>query len=72
MATSDTVTNLTTARDQIAAKLAEITANPKAAYSIDGQSVDHNAYRKSLIEELKQIQELLVILDPYIVVSQVL
>ena len=31
----------------------------RVSYKIDGQEVDHNAYRKSLLDELKAINELI-------------
>jgi len=51
-------TNLATSRSNLLAELASVTASPKASYSIDGQSVDHNAYRRSLLAELREINEL--------------
>lgn len=52
-------TNLTAARSNLLTELASVTANPKKSYSIDGQSVDHNAYRASLLANLKSINELI-------------
>ena len=52
-------TNLTTARSNLLTELASVTANPKKSYSINGQSVDHNAYRASLLANLKDINELI-------------
>lgn len=49
--------NLRTRETTICNELAALSS--QASYSIDGQSVDHNAYRKSLIEELKLLRELL-------------
>ena len=53
------LTNLTTARTRLLTELASVTSSPKKSYSIDGQSVDHNAYRRSLLQEIKEINELL-------------
>jgi len=44
--------NLTTARDNIAARLAEITAQPKPSYDVDGQRVEWNEYFRQLNEQL--------------------
>ncbi len=54
------LSNLTTTRSNILAKLASITASSQKSYNIDGQSVDHNAYRESLLRSLKQIDEVMV------------
>lgn len=48
--------NLLARRSAILAELATLTS--RASYSIDGQSVDHNAYRKSLLDEMAAINEL--------------
>lgn len=49
--------NLTTARDNIAARLAEITAQAKPSYDVDGQRVEWNDYFKSLTEQLAALNE---------------
>lgn len=49
--------NLRTRRSTIYSELAALSS--KKTYSIDGQSVDHNAFRKSLLEELAKINELI-------------
>ena len=41
--------NLQTALDNVAAKLAAITADPKPSYSIDGQSISWGTYYKDLV-----------------------
>ncbi len=53
------LSNLTTIRSNLLTKLASVTADPKPSYLIDGQSVDHNAYRRSLLDELKATTELI-------------
>lgn len=49
--------DLIAARDRIAAELAAGDIAP--AYSIDGQAVDWTAYRRALLEELKEYTELI-------------
>jgi len=49
--------NLRTARENIAARLAEITASPKPSYSIDGQSVSWTEYSNSLVQQLKEVNQ---------------
>ncbi len=56
--------NITTRRNNVALELAEFTAN-KPSYAIDGQSVQWESYRASLIKELMDLNELLNMLDPY-------
>ncbi len=51
--------NLKTVRDQIAAKLVEMTVNPKPNYSIDGVSYSWDQLRMSLSSQLKDINEML-------------
>ena len=53
--------NLLTRRSNILSTLAGLTS--KASYSIDGQSVDHNVYRKSLLEELSLINGMIEALE---------
>jgi hypothetical protein len=61
--------NLLTRRSNIIAELAAM--NPSASggkpsYSIDGQEVDHVAYRKSLYEELALLnQQITIIQGPF-------
>ena len=57
MASSADTDKLETRRQAILTELSTLSAG--RSYSIDGQSVDHNAYRKSLLEELRTIQDLL-------------
>ena len=57
-------TNAENIATRIAAVLAELaamtstSAGGKPTYTIDGQMVDHVGYRRSLLEELKMLQEL--------------
>jgi hypothetical protein len=60
--TAENIANLQTRRDAIYAELAAMTSTSvggKPNYSIDGQSVDHVTYRKSLYEELGSINDIL-------------
>lgn len=61
MALSTTVTNLTTRRDAIAAQLAAFTSSSGEGpdFSIDGVAVNWDAHRKALLEELKELNEIL-------------
>jgi hypothetical protein len=61
--------NLTTTRNQIAANLVEITANPKPSYSIDGQQVDWQSLFDSYMNQLAKIDLLLQSDDPAEVIS---
>ena len=53
--------NITTRIAAIYAELAALTSTAvggKPTYSIDGQMVDHVGYRRSLLDELKMLNEL--------------
>lgn len=63
--------NLLTIRSNLLAKLAEISADPKPSYSINGQSVSWDQHRQSLLNEVKMINEqLAAITGPYEVVHE--
>lgn len=49
--------NLITAKANIAAKIAEISANPKPNYSIDGQSISWASYFDMLNSQLGKLDE---------------
>ncbi len=49
------IDDLITARDNFAAKLAEVSASPKPTYSIDGQSVSWTEYYKFLSEQVQSL-----------------
>jgi len=51
------VDDLVTARNNIAALLKDITANPKPDYSIDGKSVSWGSYLTQLQEQLRNLDE---------------
>jgi hypothetical protein len=56
MAVLDT---LTSAKANVASILAEITANPKPSYSIDGQSVSWESYFSMLTDKLEKLNQLI-------------
>ena len=63
--------DLTTARDQIAARLVEITASPKPSYTVDGQTVSWTAYLKELREAMSSLDaEILKADGPYEIRTQ--
>ena len=51
--------NLLTSRNNIAARLAEMTANPKPNYSIDGVSYSWDSLRVSLEQQLTRLNTML-------------
>ena len=61
--------NLLTRRSNVLSELANMNSSSsggKPSYTIDGQSVDHVAYRKSLYEELRELNYQIAILQgPY-------
>jgi len=48
---------LATIEANLLAAIADVTANPKPNYSIDGQQVSHSDHLKALIDSLNQIQK---------------
>lgn len=65
------IDSLTTARDNFASKLAEISANPKASYSIDGQSVSRVEYYRFLADQVKSLNEQIAAGQPFDIEQQV-
>ena len=58
--------NLLTRRSNVIAELAAMTSTAnggKPSYSIDGQQVDHVSYRKSLYDELRELNRQVTILQ---------
>lgn len=51
------IDDLTTARDNFAAKLAEVSAAPKPSYNIDGQQVSWTEYYKFLSEQVERLNQ---------------
>ena len=45
--------NLVIIRDNVAARLAEITASPKPSYSVEGQSFSWTEYQSMLFKQLE-------------------
>jgi hypothetical protein len=62
--------NLTAARDQVAANLAEITVQPKPTYSIDGQSVSWQSLYDSYVTQLEKLNAALAAAEPFEIQSQ--
>jgi len=56
---------LQTAKENLLAKIATISANPKPDYEIDGQRVSHQAYQESLLSQIKLINQLINQENPY-------
>lgn len=50
------VDDLKTARDQIVARIVEVTASAKPSYQVDGQAVSWTAYLRELRESLKDLE----------------
>ena len=61
--------NLETTRDQIAANLVSMTANPKPSYSIDGESYSWGELFSLYTNQLSQINALIQAGDPSEIVS---
>lgn len=58
--------NLTTARDNVAAVLAQITASPKPTYSVEGKSVSWESYFSALVSRLEDLDRAILRLGgPY-------
>ncbi len=58
--------NLLTRRSNVIAELAAMTSTAnggKPSYTIDGQQVDHVAYRKSLYDELRELNRQITVLQ---------
>lgn len=49
--------NLITAKEQVAARLVELTASPKPSYSVDGQSVSWESYFATLTNQLQALEQ---------------
>jgi hypothetical protein len=65
MSTTD-LQNLLTRRSNVIAELAAMNSTAsggKPSYSIDGQEVDHVAYRKSLYDELRELNRQIAVLQ---------
>jgi hypothetical protein len=62
--------NLTTARDNLATKLASVTASPKPSYTIDGQTVSWTEYYKMLMDGINSLNEQLAAGEPFEIHTQ--
>ena len=62
--------NLVAARDNIAANLAALTADPKPNYSIDGQSVSWQSLFDSYLSQLEKLDAQIAAADPFEIHSQ--
>jgi hypothetical protein len=49
--------NLATAKAGFARQLAEISANPKPSYTVDGRTYNWNEYLRFLMESMKSLDE---------------
>ena len=58
-AAADYTDNLDTIRDQISARLVEITAEQAPSYNVNGQQMSWTEYQKMLFDQLKAIDELI-------------
>jgi hypothetical protein len=64
--TMSDITNLLTRRSSVIAELAAMNSTAsggKPSYSIDGQQVDHVAYRQSLYDELRELNAQISVLQ---------
>lgn len=69
------IDDLTTARDNLAARIKDLTAQPKPNYSIDGQTVSWGDYLRQLLASQKEIEAAIVAAQlasdgPFEVISQ--
>ena len=51
--------NLITARDNVAARLAEVTASLKPTYTVDGESYSWESYQAMLTDQLAKLNALI-------------
>jgi hypothetical protein len=52
--------NLETAKTNIAARIAEITASPKPSYAVDGKSVSWESYLATLVNQLEALDRAII------------
>jgi hypothetical protein len=57
--------DLVATRDNIAIQLADLTANPKPTYSIDGQEVDWDTHFRTLSERLESLNRAIQAAEPF-------
>jgi hypothetical protein len=63
--TEEQITKLMEIRDGYINALVTDATNPKANYSLDGESIDRQGWRESLKNSIKDINELISILSPF-------
>jgi len=63
--------DLIAARDGYAAALAADALNPQPSYSLDGQSVDRDKWRETMLKMINQIQLTINAMSPYVVKTKV-
>lgn len=51
------LSDLITARENLARRLAEISANPKPSYDIDGQKMSWTEYQKFLLDAIRKLKD---------------
>lgn len=61
---------LATIKSQVLQRLADITAQPKPSYTIDGVTWRHTEYFEALTKQLKEINALIASEAPFTYVSQ--
>ncbi len=61
----DYLQDLLATRDNVAAQLAEITANPKPSYSVDDQWVDWDTHFKALSDRLEKLNQAIQAAQPF-------
>ncbi len=62
--------NLVAIRSNILQRLADITAQPKPSYDIDGQDVKWNEYQKMLFDQLTATDSAIASGGPFVVETQ--
>lgn len=51
--------NLESARDNLATILAEITADPKPSYSVEGKSISWNEYQSMILSQMANLEAMI-------------
>ena len=62
--------NLRSIKSQLIAALADLTANPKPTYSVNGQSFSWSEHRAGLMQQLTEVNGLIQAESPYELKSQ--
>lgn len=70
--TMSDLSNLQTLKTNLITALNDAIASPKPTYSIDGQSISWGEYYRMLSEQIKVVNELINMEDPYWHTSQVM